>query len=1116
VARRSVGRTNAPGFVLLTGVVDFFLDDETTFDVVVATAGVDSSNERFFGLDAKIESISFDDDTSFVVVVVDVACCCCCCFFNADKRTGVVFFTAGLSATALLTIFLLLLLLDISTMMSRVILRRRCLSTTIQTFRLLSTRPVDDDKHNFAHTLLLPKTTFALRSDALEREATTRVRSAYDQLYAWQWNSRPHAPLWITHDGPPYANGQLHIGHALNKILKDIVSRYKLARGFRVHFVPGWDMHGLPIELKAAAATAKAAKAAKSKASAAAAAVVVDEETPDEAALRIRQGAADYALGMAIEQSASFRSWAVLGDWERPYLTLQPEYEAQQLDVFSSMLSRGLIYRGAKPVFWSPSSRTALAEAELEYRDDHVSTAAYVALRVQQCSPALENLIASDGASPGASVVRLLVWTTTPWTLPANAAVCVGEKIDYVVVKGVVENELVVVASERVAALTNELQWPSVAVLGRLSGADLVGSTYAHPLRGESCPVFVASHVASESGTGLVHTAPGHGVEDYVVCATHGIAPFCPVDERGRYTEAVGEAAMVGLDALDGTANDAVLSRLRTSGQLLHSSRYVHRYPYDWRTNKPVLLRATAQWFVRLTALRDSAREALRTVAIDPEGGRARLDSMLAARDDWCLSRQRVWGVPIPVFYHVDTGEALMTPEIIAHVRALVSHHGSDCWWSMSEAELLPPSLRADAALYRKGRDTMDVWFDSGTSWAGALRESGIDAPSDLVLEGSDQHRGWFQSSLLTSVGARGIAPYKRILTHGFVLDERGRKMAKSLGNVVEPTWVTNAAIDGRAPYGVDVLRLWCATVDSRADVQIGESTLADVASSLRRLRNTLRFLLANVSDFGATARASVLREHLEPVDRYALHLLSEAASEADAAYESFSFATVPRILNALASNDLSAFYLDIIKDRLYADARDAPSRRAAQLVCEKMLLVVLKLLAPIAPHTADEAFQHWRGVIDAGSAAREVAPENAVLSAGWIDRELGSGGDYRLSDESAAEWAALRDLRTMCNAALEQQRERKIIGKSLQADVEIQASGHLFDVLERYQSSLAAFFIVSDVRLVRTASAVPSINVTLAKLARCGRCWRHVAPLPLAEPLCGRCATVLATTQSK
>jgi isoleucyl-tRNA synthetase len=682
-------------------------------------------------------------------------------------------------------------------MMMRRVLHRQCVAAPMRflTTSTASTR-TSDDKHNFAHTLLLPKTAFALRSDALEREALTRERSAYERLYSWQWSSRTNAPLWITHDGPPYANGQLHIGHALNKILKDIVSRYKLARGFRVHFVPGWDMHGLPIELKAAAATAKAAKGAKASRTAVDAAA--PPETPDEAALRIRQGAADYALGMVVEQSASFRSWAVLGDWERPYLTLQPEYEAQQLGVFASMVARGLIYRGAKPVFWSPSSRTALAEAELEYRDDHVSTAAYVALRVTHRSPALEALVASDPTAPQCAV-RLLVWTTTPWTLPANAAVCVGEKIDYVVIKGVVEGELVG-GGERARRRAHRrapvalgggarpCEWrrlarhdvrASAARRRRVPGVCRVarrrrlghrpGAHGAGPRRRGLCGVRRARHCA---------ILPGRRARPLHRRGRRGGARRPRRARRHRQRRCAGAAA----PERPAAALGALCASL--------SVRLAHQQAGAAARHGAVVRAADG-------AARQRARGAA-LVEIDPEGGRTRLDSMLAARDDWCLSRQRVWGVPIPVFYDVETGEPLMTAETIEHVRALVAEFGSDCWWSMSEAQLLPPSMRDVASRYRKGRDTMDVWFDSGTSWAGALRESGIDAPSDLVLEGSDQHRGWFQSSLLTSVGARGVAPYKRILTHGFVLDERGRKMAKSLGNVVEPSWVTNASIDGR------------------------------------------------------------------------------------------------------------------------------------------------------------------------------------------------------------------------------------------------------------------------------------------------------------------------------
>lgn len=884
-------------------------------------------------------------------------------------------------------------------------------------------------------TLTLPKTEFPLHAKPAAIEPQLAPRLAHEH-YAVQESTRREAAPFVLHDGPPYANGELHLGHFLNKSLKDMINRWMILRGRRVKYTPGWDCHGLPIELRAM-------QLAGSDAS------DIQSLTP----LQIRARAAACAREVVDAQRASFVRWGVMGDWDKPYTTMQPGYEAAQLGVLLDMVSNGLIFRGVRPVHWSPASRTALAEAELEYADEHISPATHVAFRLLPTEDAAGVAPRADAAaSPdeleGASLV---IWTTTPWTLPANQAICANPDLDYCLVEvgehsaegsagsgtitdaktgttpassssslgskgparfplthsvsseGTPLHERLVVAEARVDALSAALGRP-LTVISTVSGAALAGLSAAHPLSGRAVPLLFGSHVTDEAGTGLVHTAPGHGPDDFAVGQAHGLPAACPVDEQGRFTNDTDEASpFVGLDVLGG-GNDAVIEALAANGALLAIVSYKHRYPYDWRSKTPVIFRTTPQWFCALDRLREPALAALDAVRMLPTEGRTRLESFVKGRTEWCLSRQRSWGVPIPAFYHVESGDALLTEETVAHVKSLVAEHGTNCWWEMTEAELLPPRLQAEAAMWRKGADTLDVWFDSGVSWSAVLDERSDESTSaavqpraDLYLEGSDQHRGWFQSSLLTHVGASGTssAPYAAIVTHGFVVDERGTKMSKSLGNVILPGDLIEpsaaAAVDAvavpapapvpeagaeaprkgkgkdkkkrkeerdtrakKGPIGVDVLRLWVATSDWTSDVAVGDIILQKNRESYRRLRNSCRFMLGNLHDFDNT-RDAVPLEAMRMGDRYMLHQLHEFAVDVARAHDAHAIHRVVSSAITLASEALSADYFDATKDRLYCGQADGPDRRAVQTVLYVTLDTLLLALGPIVPFLTEE-----------------------------------------------------------------------------------------------------------------------------------------------------------------
>jgi len=922
----------------------------------------------------------------------------------------------------------------------------------------------------YSKTVNLPQTGFNQRANSPKREPELqnfwKEKRVYERLY-----EESKGAQFVLHDGPPYANGDLHIGHALNKILKDFINRYKILQGNKVRFVPGWDCHGLPIELKVLQSLKGDAK---------------KDLTP----FKLRKKAAAFARKTVDSQRESFKRYGIWADWEEPYLTLEPAYEAAQIEAFAAMVKGGHIYRGRKPVNWSPSSRTALAEAELEYPEGHKSKSMYAAFTVTSPAEALKE---------HADNLKVSVWTTTPWTIPANLAVAVNEALDYVVVKhGDVK---LIVAKELTATLAKKLagedeEEAKLEVVAEMKGKDLTGTKYKHPLYERESEIVVGGdYITTESGTGLVHTAPGHGVEDYQTGLKYGLELLSPVDDAGKFTAEAGED-LVGKSVLS-DGNDAVIEMMKAAGALLKVEPYGHKYPYDWRTKKPTIFRATDQWFASVENFRSEALAAIDTVTWIPEVGKKRITPMVEGRSDWCISRQRAWGVPIPVFYHKESGDPLLTEESIEHVRAIIAEHGSDAWWSMDTAELLPPSHQAEAEDWERGRDTMDVWFDSGSSWNGVAKSWGggqaLGYPADMYLEGSDQHRGWFQSSLLTSVAAQGKAPYKTVLTHGFVLDEKGFKMSKSLGNVVDPKQVIDGGKNQKLEpaYGADVLRLWVSSVDYSGDVRVGGNIMKQVSDAYRKIRNTLRYLIGNMYDFDP-AKDTVPYKELASVDKWMLGQVTKVQAEVQEAFETFQFYRASQAIQAFCITDLSNFYLDVAKDRLYISEPSDPRRRSCQTVLKVVMEALLSCIAPLLPHMAEDV---WLNVPWA-------TEHDSVFQAGW--KKL----DYAPHEE--ARWAQLRSVRDDVNVCMEAARTSKLIGASLEAAVYVHcADKGLREVLSsllvegsHLQHPVAeSFNAVDDLRFILLASQVHLVDSPEEVSAACDEA--HTNPLARSESGC-------------
>ena len=893
------------------------------------------------------------------------------------------------------------------------------------------------DSPEYKNTVNLPQTDFSMRANAIAKEP--EIQKFWQEQDIYEDLSRNNSgEVFTLHDGPPYANGTLHMGHALNKVLKDIINRYQLLRGRKARYVLGWDCHGLPIELK----VLQNMKA---------------EERANLTPLQLRKRAKEFALQTINEQATGFKRWGIWGDYENAYYTLKPEYEAAQLAVFGKMALKGYIYRGLRPVYWSPSSHTALAEAELEYPENHISRSIYVAFPVLKASEKLKAIFGTIADLPN---LHAVIWTTTPWTIPANLGISANPSLSYSVVANGDQNYIV--ATELVEKLAATFE-QALEVKYSFKGDVLEHTITKHPISDRESPIVLGDHVTAESGTGLVHTAPNHGHDDFIVGKKYGLGMISLVDDRGIFNTDAGED-LAGLSVLK-EGNAKVVEILTANGTLIKEEAYNHKYPYDWRTKKPVIVRATEQWFASVDGFREEALRSIKEVKWIPAIGENRITSMVQERSDWCISRQRTWGVPIPVFYDEETNEPLLTEETVAHIQALISEHGSDVWWEKEVEELLPESYLNNGHKYRKGTDTMDVWFDSGSSWSAVLGGESHDSkivpyamnyPADMYLEGSDQHRGWFQSSLLTSVATNGYAPYKTVLTHGFVLDEKGQKMSKSLGNIVDPMVVINGGKDQKKepPYGADVIRIWAASVDYNSDVPIGKTILAQMSDVSRKLRNTARFLLGNLFDFDPT-KDIVPYEQLQEIDRYILHRLSEVTKDITEAYDKFQFSRFFQVIQNFCTVDLSNFYLDIAKDRLYISAPNSPRRRSAQTVLLYALEAIAKAIAPVLAHTAEDIWQHLPYPV----------PQKSVFQAGWfiVHPEWHK-------PELAAKWKRLRFVRSRVNLEIELKRQEKLIGSSLESKVKIIVSlgiirEDLLSLLDGHQ--LEDLFICSQVEVV-------------------------------------------------
>jgi len=930
---------------------------------------------------------------------------------------------------------------------------------------------------NYKATLNLPKTSFSMKADLTRREPQFLKKWDEMDLYAKVREARSGRPVFLLHDGPPYASGDLHIGTGLNKVLKDIIVRYKSMSGWDSPFRPGWDCHGLPIEHKVMTELGDAAHTME-----------VSE---------IRRRCRNYALKFVERQKKQFRRLGCLGDWGNPYLTLDPAYEAGVLDIFADLVGKGYVYRNLKPIHWCMQCATALAEAELEYADDE-SPSIFVKFNmaddVRDLYPAI-----------GDEQVSILIWTTTPWTLPANLAVAVNPHFDYAAVRysdpATAAEEVVILAEELVESVFGGVGIQSYETLGSVKGSCLEGRTYRHCLFDKTCPVVTAEYVAM-SDTGCVHTAPGHGEEDYRTGLAYGLEVFSPVDAHGRYTEKAGKFA--GLHVFE--ANTKVIDELRDAGLLLNSSTIRHSYPHCWRCKEPVIFRATEQWFVSMSHedLRQDMLGQIAAVQWIPGWGQVRIRSMVEQRPDWCISRQRWWGIPIPAFYCEDCGEVALSRETVEAVRDHVAEHGSDSWFTDDAADLLPPGYactKCGGTNFRKETDIFDVWFESGSSHRAAIKRSGWKWPVDLYLEGTDQHRGWFQLSLLTATGADGAAPFKTVLTHGFVVDERGEKMSKSLGNFI-------SVEDMLERFGADIFRLWVSSVDYRQDISLSFDLVDHLSSGYRRIRNTIRYLLGNLNGFDPATDAVDPAEMVE-IDRWALSRAQSILDQCIRAYEAYEFHRVFHLVHNFCAVDMSSFYLDILKDRLYASGRKSVLRRSAQTAMCTILDVLLKVLAPIMVYTVEDAWEESRRYIGGGESPHlELMPE--------VRRDL---MDSRLE----ARWARLVAVRDEVARELEKLRNVGEVRSSMEAEVVLHTDDpNLRELLEQYESDLADIFIVAAVGLSDTPPDNAAAGVNLPKLniavgrsphAKCNRCWnlRDSVGSDAAYPdLCSRCADLV------
>jgi isoleucyl-tRNA synthetase len=921
-------------------------------------------------------------------------------------------------------------------------------------------------------SLNLPITQYPMRASLATREPE-RLRDWDNQnLYQRIIETHRDDTPFILHDGPPYANGNIHMGHTLNKVLKDIVVRYKSMRGHCAPYVPGWDCHGLPIEQQVLKQ--------------------VGDKIHDMDPVELRKLCHTYALEWIDIQRDQFKRLGILADWETPYTTVNPGYEVGILTVLHKLVEKGLVRKGFKTVHWDTVFRTALAEAEIEYHS-HQSPSIYVAMPLIDPSviPELKDF----------DSVSIVIWTTTPWTMPANLGVSLHPEFPYVAVQAE-DNRVFIVAKGMLESFISHCQLENSKVVAEFSAKPLENGLCRHPIfEDRTSLIMLGEHVTLEQGTGCVHTAPGHGADDFIIGRQYGLPVFCPVDPKGCYTDEYPE--MAGIQVFD--ANPRIVEKLRESGLLLAHKMIRHEYPFSWRSKQPIIFRATAQWFMELAegGVREKALQAIdQSVQWIPSWGQDRIRGMVERRPEWCLSRQRHWGVPIPALRSIKTGESILDAGIIAKFIEMVKTKGTDAWYSEPISSFLPdgfvyePTGESSPDDFEKEFDILDVWFDSGASHQAVLEQDPrLHFPADLYLEGSDQHRGWFQSSLLTAIGSRDEAPFKAVLTHGFVLDGAGKAMSKSMGNVISP-------LDLIEEFGADILRLWVASLDYRNDVAISKEIIKITADSYRSIRNTLRFQLGNLHDFDYD-RDAVPVAQLTPLDRWALHELATLVPQVTEAYETYEFHKVYQLINRFYAVTLSAKYHDFCKDRLYTMRADSEDRRSAQTVIHHMFHTLNRLLAPILVFTTDEAHRYAQGDSDFSGTAIHLESWPQIPDE-WSCAEVASDVEQLL------------DLRDKVNERMESLRVEKIIGKSVDAAIDITASADhpLYQLCLRYQSSLPELFIVSQVNLSDTGETAEfSINARKAEGVRCPRCWRWVPVLvqtPAGE-VCERCADALA-----
>lgn len=910
---------------------------------------------------------------------------------------------------------------------------------------------------DYKDTLLMPKTEFPMRGNLPNKEPKMQEKWDADNMYQQVQVRTEGRPLFILHDGPPYANGDLHMGHALNKVLKDFIVKYKSMSGFHAPYVPGWDTHGLPIE------TALAKKKVNRKK------MSISE---------FRQKCAEYALKQVDNQRIQFKQLGVRGDWDNPYITLEKQYEAAQIQVFGEMAKKGYIYKGLKPVYWSPSSESALAEAEIEYQDKR-SASIYVTFDVKNPG----NLLQGDE--------KFIIWTTTPWTIPANLAIALHPELSYAVVK--VNDAKYIVAEEMIEQVKETLEWETTEIVQTFKGQEADHLVAKHPFYDRDSLVILGDHVTTESGTGLVHTAPGHGEDDFIIGKKNGLEVLCPVDEKGVFTNEAPGFEGLFYDA----ANKEITEKLEEVGALLKLTFITHSFPHDWRTKKPTIFRATNQWFASIKDFREEILAEINRVDWVPKWGETRLYNMVRDREDWCISRQRAWGVPIPVFYGEDR-LPIITDETIEHVSNLFREHGSNIWFEWETKDLLPEgftSVQSPGNTFTQEMDIMDVWFDSGSSHQGVLNERPeLQRPADVYLEGSDQYRGWFNSSISTAVAVTGKAPFNTIISHGFALDGKGKKMSKSVGNVVVPSKIMKQ-------YGADILRLWVASVDYQADVRISDEIIKQASEGYRKIRNTFRFMLGNIADFDP-AKHTIKDQDLQEVDLYMQVRLQSLIKKVTKSYEEYDFSSVNQAIHNFCSIELSAFYLDFGKDVLYIESEDSARRRSIQTVYYEIVTSLVKLLAPILSHTAEEVWEH----------IPHVQEKSVQLTDMPVAREIAN------QEQVQAKWDHFMTIRDDVLKALEEARAEKVIGKSLEAKLQIVAKDADTKELLTSMEDIHQLFIVSAVEVVEELTDGKEFEQVTVKVEkhdadRCERCWvaSETVGEDLAHPaLCTRCAAIV------